>query len=167
MRAGLVACVLTAFVAQEAAAEETCRQFSWSVGRRIDLFDNYLPTVESVQSLPKEGAFTFKLKPADEVIYLLAPERGRDSGYGGVVTLEHLPAGRYQIALSQPAWVDAVQDNRHLPILAAERSNRCPGVSESVEVAVDGLPLTLQLGGASVQSLNIAVVRVWPFDWRW
>lgn len=167
MRAGLVACVLTAFVAGDAAAEETCRQFSWSVGRRIDLFDSYLPTVESAQSLPKEGAFSLKLRPADEVIYFLAPERGRDSGFGGIVTIEHLPAGRYEIALSQPAWIDAVQDNRRLPIFAVDRSHPCPGVRESVEVTVDGQPLTLQIGGARVRRLDIAVVRVWPFDWRW
>lgn len=167
MRPWLLACLLTVVAATETAAQETCRQFSWSVGRRINLFDDYLPLVRSAQSLPKEGAFSLELKPADEVIYFVVPERGQDSGYGGLVTIEYLPAGRYQIALSQEAWVDAVQDNARLPILAVDRSSHCPGVRQSVEVAVQGQPLTIQIGGARAQRLSIAVVRIWPFDWRW
>lgn len=167
MRPWLFACLLTVFAATETAAQNTCRQFSWSVGRRINLFDDYLPLVKSAQSLPKEGAFSLELRPADEVIYFVAPERGQDSGYGGLVTIEYLPAGRYQIALSQEAWVDAVQENARLPILAVDRSSHCPGVRQSVEVTLQGQPLTIQIGGAKVQRLSIAVVRVWPFDWRW
>ena len=167
MRPWLFACLLTVFAAAETAAQNTCRQFSWSVGRRINLFDDYLPLVKSAQSLPKEGAFSLELRPADEVIYFVAPDRGQDSGYGGLVTIEYLPAGRYQIALSQEAWVDAVQENARLPILAMDRSSHCPGVRQSVEVTVQGQPLTLQIGGAKVQRLSVAVVRVWPFDWRW
>ena len=96
-----------------------------------------------------------------------SPERGSDSGLGGVVTIESIPAGRYQIALSNEAWVDAIQNNAHLPALAARRTNVCPGVVRSIEVEVKGEPLTLQIGGAYVRRINIAVVRVWPFEWRW
>jgi hypothetical protein len=166
--AGVVACFLPVLAAGQAAAQnESCRNFSWSMGRSIDLFDEPLPNVQNTQALPKEGAFALVLKPAAEVIYLVPPERGSDSGRGGIVTIESIPAGRYQIAMSDEAWVDAIQGNTRLPVLASSRTRECPGVVRSIEVEVKGEPLTLQIGGAHHRRINIAVVRVWPFEWRW
>jgi hypothetical protein len=163
-----VACIAHAFAAGHAAAQDqTCRNFSWSIGRSIDLFDEPLPTVESGQGLPKEGAFAVLLKPVADVLYFVPPERGSDGGLGGVVTIESLPAGRYQIALSDDGWVDVIQDNKRLPELASSRTRECPGVRHSVEVEATSQPLTLQIGGAQARRIIIAVVRMWPFEWRW
>src|ERR1700757_3384121 len=108
-----VACSLVVAAAGQAVAQtETCRNFSWSIGRSIDLFDEPLPTVETGQGVPKEGAFAVVLKPVADVMYFVAPNRGSDGGLGGLVTIESLPAGCYQIALSDDAWVDAIQDNK-------------------------------------------------------
>ena len=166
--AGLIAGLLPLLAAAEAAAQgDNCRNFSWSVGRSIDLFDEPLPTVQSSQSLPKEGVFALVLKPAADVIYPMMPERGSDGTWGGVMTIESLPAGRYQIALSEDAWVEAIQENVRLPLLASGRTRECQGVRRSVDVDVKGEPLTLQLGGAGARRIAIAVVRLWPFEWRW
>src|SRR3954470_15364304 len=165
---GLIAGLLALLVAAGAAAQEpNCRNFSWSVGRTIDLFDEPLPTVQSNQSLPKEGVFAIELRPVADVIYPTTPERGSDGSWGGVITIENLPAGRYQIALSEDAWVEAIQDNKRLAIQASSRLRECRGVRRSVDVDVQGDPLTLQIGGAGVHRLNVAVVRLWPFEWRW
>jgi len=163
-----VACIASALGAADAAAQDqTCRNFSWSIGRSIDLFDEPLPTIQSGQGLPNAGAFAVLLKPVADVIYFVPPERGSDGGLGGLVTIESLPAGRYQIALSEDGWVDVIQDNRRLPELASSRTRECPGVRHSVEVEVKGEPLTLQIGGAQARRIRIAVVRMWPFQWRW
>jgi len=171
MRAALIprglALVLPILSATEVVAEENCRNFSWSVGRSIDLFDEPLPVVQSAQSLPKEGVFAVMLRPAAEVIYPKLPERGSDGGWGAVITLENVAAGRYQIALSEEAWVEAIQDNVRLPIRPSARAMECRGVHRSFEVETRGEPLTLQIGGAGVRRLNMAVVRIWPFEWRW
>jgi hypothetical protein len=168
MRTALIACLLPMLAAADAAAQDVnCRNFSWSVGRTIDLFDEPLPTVQSNQSLPKEGVFAVILKPVADVLYPVTPERGSDGSWGAVVTIESLAAGRYQIALSDDAWVEAIQENKRLAVHASTRPRECRGVRRSVDVDVEGDPLTLQLGGAGVHRLNIAVVRVWPFEWRW
>jgi len=168
MRTALIACLLPMLAAAGAAAQDVnCRNFSWSVGRTIDLFDEPLPTVQSNQSLPKEGVFAVILKPVADVLYPVTPERGSDGSWGAVVTIESLAAGRYQIALSDDAWVEAIQENKRLVVSASTRPRECRGVRRSVDVDVEGDPLTLQLGGAGVHRLNIAVVRVWPFEWRW
>jgi hypothetical protein len=172
MRTALIAKILFVLplltgAAGAAAQDENCRNFSWSVGRTIDLFDEPLPTVHSAQSLPKEGVFALELSPVSDVIYMMTPERGSDGAWGAVITLENVPAGRYQIALSDDAWVEALQDGKRLVTFASRRTKECRGVRRSVDVDVRGDPLTLQLGGAHVRRLNIAVVRVWPFEWRW
>jgi hypothetical protein len=94
------------------------------------------------------------------VIYTVPPERGRDDGYGGVVALEWIAAGRYQITLSGDAWVDAVQNDKRLPVLASTSRDDCPGIRMSVQFEIDSLPLTLQFGGAMVRRLNVSVLRV-------
>ncbi|HZQ01706.1 MAG TPA: hypothetical protein VFB13_19335 [Reyranella sp.] len=163
------ACVLgvLALTSSGTAQDDNCRSFAWSVGRTIDLFDEPLPNVRSGQSVPKEGAFALNLLPVADVIYPVSPDRGSDGGRGAVVTVETIPAGRYQIALSAEAWVDVIQENRHLPTTLQSQDKRCPGVRRSVEVEVKSLPLTLELGGAQVDRINIAVLRLWPFKWQW
>jgi hypothetical protein len=165
IRASLVA-ALSMLPTLPAAAQDGCGQFS-SVGRRVDLFAEYLPTVASTQSLPKEGTFALALTSASEVIYLVAPERGSDTGYGGIVTVESIPAGRYQIALSDEAWMDAVQGGTRLALQPVEPTGDCPGVHRRVQVIVDSLPLTLQIGGARKPRIYIAVMRLWPAEWKW
>ena len=64
-------------------------------------------------------------------------------------------------------WIDAIQDNRRLPILGADRATNCPGTRDSVQVEVESAPLTLQIGGVRADRVNIAILRLWPFEWKW
>lgn len=167
MRAALIACVLAllaapVLVAGRAAAEDGCRQFAWSVARELEWFnDGFTADVESESALPKDGVFSLLLRPVSSVIYMVPPERGRDDGFGGVVTFEWISAGRYQVTLSADAWIDAVQNDKRLPMLAATSRTDCRGIRQSVQYEIGGTPLTLQFGGALVRRLNIAVLRVW------
>lgn len=169
MRACLIACVLPLLTASlpAAALDEDCGLVPAIPGREGDPFDSYLPTIDSALSLPKEGVFALRLRPVGDVIYPVLPERGSDGGYGGIVTLENIPAGRYRIVLSEEAWVDVVQEHVRLPLISVRHVSDCPGTRQSVHVDVKGEPLTLQLGGATVSRVKIAVLRIWPFEWKW
>ncbi|CAN5747037.1 hypothetical protein BH11PSE3_BH11PSE3_50010 [soil metagenome] len=161
MRAALIACVLGFLAAPEAAAEDGCARFAWSVNRELELFaDGFVADVESEATLPKDGAFSLLLKPVASVVYQVTPERGRDDGRGGVVTLEWIAAGRYQVTLSGDAWVDAVQNDRRLPLLASTARDDCPRVRQSVQIEIESRPLTLQFGGAAIGRLQVSVLRV-------
>jgi len=162
MRARFIACVLTFLVAAPVvAAEDGCGRFDWRVDREIELFgEGFFADVESQSALPKDGAFSMLLLPIAQVIYTVPPERGRDDGYGGIVTLEWIAAGRYQITLSGDAWIDAVQNDKRLPMLASTSRDDCPGIRMSVQFDIQSVPLTLQFGGAMVRRLNISVLRV-------
>jgi len=169
MRAALIACVLCLAAATGVAAEDGCGRFDWPVNRERELFDEgFFADVESESALPKDGAFSMLLQPIAQVIYTVPPERGRDDGYGGIVTLEWIAAGRYQITLSGDAWVDVVQNDKRLPMLASTSRDDCPGIRMSVQFEVQSVPLTLQFGGAMVRRLNVSVLRArdqpswWP-----
>ena len=113
MRAALNAGILFASAVVgpigHASAEDGCQRFDWSVEREREWFgDGFLASVESETALPRDGVFSLLLLPVARVIYLVPPERGRDDGLGGIVTLEWIPAGRYQVTLSADAWIDAV-----------------------------------------------------------
>jgi hypothetical protein len=161
MRAVLIASVLALLAVQQAAAaEDGCRQFAWPVDREQELFsDGFVADVESDSALPKDGVFSLLLQPIASVLYVVTPERGRDDGLGGTVTLEWISAGRYQVTLSGDAWIDAVQNERRLPMLTSTSRDDCPGIKKSVQFEVDSVPLTLQFGGATLRRLNIAVLR--------
>ena len=133
----------------------------------LPIFDEPIPVVRDQQSLPKDGVFGLRLKPVADVIYPVTPQRANDGGRGGVVTIESLSAGRYQIALSEDAWVDAIEVDRRLPVTGYLAAAHCPGVRRSLQVETAGQPLTLLIGGATARRINIGVLRIWPFDWRW
>jgi hypothetical protein len=163
MRAALIAGILTVLVANTtaSAAEDGCGRFAWPLNREQELFaEGFFADVESESALPKDGAFSMLLLPVASVIYIVPPERGRDDGYGGVVTLEWIAAGRYQVTLSADAWIEAVQNDRRLPVLASTSREDCPGIRRSVQFEIKSVPLTLQFGGALVRRLNVSVLRV-------
>jgi hypothetical protein len=162
MRAALIAGVLTLLAATTAsAAEDGCGRFAWPLNRERELFaEGFFADVESESALPKDGAFSMLLQPVASVVYMVPPERGRDDGYGGVVTLEWIAAGRYQVTLSADAWIDAVQNDKRLPILASTSREDCPGIRQSVQFEIKSVPLTLQFGGALVRRLNVSVLQV-------
>jgi hypothetical protein len=169
MRVLSTACLLTLLAASTPAAalDDDCGLVPGSVWRDPDPFASYVPTVESAGSLPREGVFAVRLKSVADLIYLVAPERGNDSGNGGIVTLENIPSGRYRIIWSEDAWLDVVQDNARLPILVRRRVTDCPGTRWAAQVEVKNEPLTLQFGGAKAQRIMVAVLRIWPFEWKW
>ena len=114
MRGVLVALLLMPLgLAGPAAGGDGCGRFGWPLTREIELFsDGYMPAVEASSWLPREGAFTLILAPVSSAFYLVTPERGRDDGFGGIVTLQWIAAGRYQVTLTDDAWIDVVQDER-------------------------------------------------------
>ena len=74
-----------------------------------DLFSGYIPAFRSGDALIKEGIFAVTLQPAADVVYLTRFGDGTPQGFGGVVTLESIAAGRYAVALSREARLTAVQ----------------------------------------------------------
>jgi hypothetical protein len=60
-------------------------------------FAGYTPVFRSGGSLPKEGVFAVALNLAADAMFFARAGSDPVHGYGGTITFEHLPAGRYGI----------------------------------------------------------------------
>lgn len=123
------------------------------------LFTGYTPTFQSGDTLPKEGVFAIALRPVAEIFYFTKAGDTPRMGYGGIVTFESLPAGRYAMVLSQPTRLEAVQQRPFLEAAVAlgSASSACAG---TLEIVAEGGPLTLQISGAADPSIMVAVIRL-------
>jgi hypothetical protein len=127
--------------------------------RDTDLFAGYVPTFQSGDALPKEGVFAITLQPAADVAYFARPNGEPRLGYGGIVTLESVAAGRYGIVLSQEARLEAVQHQPLLLIRVAQWKMESDH-SRIAEIVVESGPLTLQVSGVTTPSIMIAMTRL-------
>jgi endonuclease YncB( thermonuclease family) len=125
-----------------------------------DLMAAYMPTFQSGDALPKDGVFDLVFQPVADVIYPAKFEPAGEGGYGGIVTIENVPAGRYRIVFSQPARVDAAQRYALLTPKGNASETRCSASYPAIEVDAEGGPLTLQVSGARTPLISIAVIRL-------
>ena len=160
LRRAVTAAFLGCFAAGAASAHEACGQFVLTpTGSRINLFSEFTPTFRSGDGVQLIGVFSVALRPREEVVFPVKSENARGGVYGGIFTIENVPAGRYRIALSGDARMEAVQLFRGLPLTEIPRDPDCPGEVRRVEVSADDGPLTIQVDDAGASSVLIAVYR--------
>jgi len=120
------------------------------------LFTGYIPTFRSGDAVPKEGVFEIALKPVADIVYLSRSRDVASAGYGALVTLETVSAGRYALILSNEARLAVVQPRtfRSIPVF--------PGSTEYdaglATFTTDGGPLTLQVSGVVAPRIMVAIV---------
>ena len=122
-------------------------------------FAGYTPVFRSGDALPKEGVFAVALKPAADVMFFARAGSDPVHGYGGTITFEHVPAGRYGIVLSEEARVTAVQHRPFLtiPVDQWRTEANCLNMAE---IAVEAGPVSLQIRGAAGPLIKISMIRV-------
>jgi len=153
--AALLSCLATGI----ASAHQTCGQFALSPTGRIDLFSAFTPTFQSGDGVQLLGVFSVALRPRDEVVFPVRSESARGGAYGGIFTIENMAAGRYRIALSGDARIEAVQLFRGLPFTEIAHDPDCAGEARRIEISVEDGPLTIQVDDARTARLTIAVYR--------
>ena len=155
----LVAALFGALALGGPATGQPCTSPNGTTDDPIDPTVGFTPTFQSGDALPKEGVFHLALKPAADIIYLTKIAHAAEGGYGGIVTIERVSAGRYRIVFSQQARVEAVQGYELLPSQGKISDTRCSDGYRALEVAAEGGPLTLQVSGARKPLITIAVIR--------
>ena len=172
-RSALLACqalALTTIVVASgtASAQETagCDQFAWPVVKERQLFaDPSLAAVSSGASLAAlpSGAIALALLPGDKVAFALAPGKvPKDpASMGGLIIISEKPKpGLYQVTISEPGWIDVIQNGQF--VKAAQHSGRkdCTGVHKTVRFELTAEPVTIQFSGVGAASVNVAVLPV-------
>lgn len=124
-----------------------------------DLLKEYTPTFRSGDVVPGEGVFAIGLLPAADIVLPAQPKEGRAKGYGAVVTIEGLAAGRYAIILSREASFEAVQFRpfQALPVTRWTAGANCEVIAE---IRTEAGPLTLQFSGVAEAAITVVVIRL-------
>ena len=103
------------------------------------------------------------LEPQASVTFAKAPGRKpkADPAFAAVLTLPALAAaGRYQVTLSDEAWIDVLQNGKEVRSSGFSAQGDCPGVHKSVRFALQPGPATVQISGAAVDAIKIDVLPV-------
>lgn len=169
MRVALAAAALIALATSAAAQDKPpCEQFKWPLATERSWFETAdpkrLPSGGTRGELP-EGAFVVALMPSADVAFALPPEgkpkperpMGAVVPFGAVAT-----PGRYQVTLSDEAWIDIIQAGAFRPALEFSGVHGCPGLRKSVRFDFEQAPLVLLLSSAAASSLKLAIRRLPP-----
>ena len=154
------------FVPTLASAQDAgCAKFKWPIAREKAAFAAPdLPAASSGQSLPEVGhAATLNLEPQAGVTFARPPGRKprADPAFAAVLNLPALAtAGRYQVTLSDEAWIDVLQNGKEVRSSGFSAQQDCPGVHKSVRFALQPGPATVQISGAAVDAIKIDVLPV-------
>lgn len=142
-----------------------CAAFKWPLDNERKAFEAAgLETVATgaARGAWKEQAFALALQPDTNVAYVLPPAKKKKETdakrSGGIVTFAAPEkGGTYQVTLSGEAWIDLVQEGSALEAADHSGVKDCPGLRKSVRFAVGEAPVTLQISGAPVESIKVAI----------
>jgi hypothetical protein len=156
--------VLVALVsAGSAFAQEPvgCDKFKWFIDKERALLVAASPvTAGGDVAQPLAGAVKLPLAPFADVKLPMPPSRQPKSpdSYAGFVRYASLPqAATYRVALSEPAWIDVVQDGQELKSTAFSGALGCDGIRKSVKFDLSAAPFVIEISGTSAHEIAIAV----------
>jgi hypothetical protein len=155
----LAAACLGAAAFTGASAQDACNAVTHSGDEVEVLMGGYMPTFQNGAALPAIGIFDLILQPVANVIYPARFELTAPGGYGGIVTIESVPAGQYRIIFSGAMRVDAVQHWSLLLSQPVTPHNKCTGL-RAVEVEAGSGPLTVQFSGSVTPQVSVAIIRL-------
>jgi hypothetical protein len=146
-----------------AAADDGCEKFAWSLARERIAFaatgKTAIAAGETLAALPA-GALVIRLQPGAQAAFDMPPERKprTEPWHGGMVRLPALPKpGIYQIALSDDAWIDVIQNGRYARSVGSTGRSDCPGVRKSVRLDLEAAPVVLQLSGVAPDTIAVTI----------
>jgi len=140
-----------------------CEQFAWSVRREQALFGapdlKTVPSGTALGDLPGLG-IALELQPNARAAYVLPPARQPKTAdsYGGVISANLPKAGAYRVTLSAEAWIDVIQDGKAAVSSAHTGKRDCADIPKSVQFELQPGPVTIQVSGAAVTSIKLAVL---------
>lgn len=165
-RALAITALFAAGAATAGAQEKSpCDQFSWPLDQERAWFSAPRNRARSGAELGTltDGAFAVMLESADAVSYVLPPESApkKPSSMGAVIGFaEVAKAGRFQVTLSDEAWVDMIQANAYTLSVEHTGVRGCQGLRKSVRFVLKQAPLVIQLSGASASQMLLAIRRL-------
>lgn len=130
----------------------------WPVSREQALFAQ-APAAEPGGTLSVGSAVSLNLKPVDQVGFAVAPTRKPAAGtFGASMGIAITKDEVVQVTSSDEAWIDVIQNGKGGHVAGFTSAKGCPGVRKSVRFDVTGGEAILQISGAHVEKLTVAVL---------
>src|SRR5258708_34401321 len=100
-----------------------------------------------------DGAVKLRLSPVTEIKLPAEPSRNpKPNSYAGFVRYASPPhAGTYRVTLSEPGWIDVVQDGREMESGAFSAVTGCEGIRKSVKFHLSPSPFAVEFTGGPVK----------------
>jgi hypothetical protein len=160
----LVALALAATAPAFAAEPSGCDKFKWPIERERAALTapdrSTLASAADVTGHPPIG-WTLTLRPSAEAALPSPPERApAASTFAGFVNVKSpWTAGIYTISLSAGAWVDVVQDGKHLKPKAFSGATDCNGIRKTMKFDLTAAPFVIQISGAKENAIALAILQ--------
>lgn len=159
----LILILLFAMMTGSALAQEPigCDKFKWTVERERALLAVAVPVAPGSEiAQPLAHAVKLPLSPLAEAKLPMAPSRtpkAADSLAGFVRYMAPPQAATYRVTLSEPAWIDVVQDGQEIKSIAFTGALGCEGIRKSVKFNLTTLPFVIEISGTAAREIAIAV----------
>jgi hypothetical protein len=160
-----LACLVALGLPAQAAEPSGCDGFKWPVTREKAVLTGPAAKVESGATLEVTGkAVRLALGPQADARLPVPPERlpkQPDSiadRFAGFVRIDKVAAGTYTVALSAPAWLDAIQDGKTLKPAAFSGATDCEGIRKVVKFDLAGGPLLLEVSSVPANEIVLTVL---------
>lgn len=106
-------------------------------------------------------AVRLTLHPDGEVAYLSLPKgEGEATSFGGMASFTVDQAGTYRVGLSEPVWVDVVEDGKPAETVRFGQGPACSGIRKAVSFALRPGPHVLEISGGTIAEAGVLVERL-------
>ena len=160
MRLGLA--VLVCCLPIQAFAEDPhgCDKFAWPLDVERQLLLN--PATQTAPVLDRRAgrAVDVPLTPLADAHFTKAPERTpkNPNAFAGSLSFGAADASaKFKITVSDPAWIDVVQDGHYVKPIAFSGVLDCPGARKSVKFDIGPAPFVLQLSDVAQKKIAVIV----------
>jgi hypothetical protein len=106
-------------------------------------------------------AVRFSLHPDGEVAYRTLPQgEGDPKSFGGMASFTVERAGTYSVGLSEPIWVDVVEDGKPAQSIRFGPGAACSGIRKAVTFDLAAGEHGLELSGSTVPDVAVLITPV-------
>lgn len=162
----VVACCVLVVAATGVRADEPqgCTAFKWPLEAEAAKLRAPGQAVPDGAAAKSDGSvYDLDLVPLDEAHLPHPPERKpkTEGSRAGFIRFG-VPAtpGFFQVAASQGAWIDVVQDGRYVKPVAFTGSADCPGLRKSLRFNLGPAPFVVEVSSTAAHSVALLVEPV-------
>lgn len=106
-------------------------------------------------------AVRLALHPDGEVSYVTLPKgEGEAASFGGMASFTIEQAGTYRVGLSEPVWVDVVQDGKPAATVRFGPGPACSGIRKAVSFTLTPGRHVIEISGGTTAAAGVIVERL-------